>query len=116
MRRNRLLRGFQMIAIVALGVVVFGFLVERLWNWLVPAVFGWRSISFVQALGLLVLSKILFGGLHRHGRGGGWRRGMRDRWAGMSAEEREQFRAGLRGSRVCGWDRVQGARQEETAR
>ena len=49
--------------IVFLGL--FSLLVFLLWNWLMPAIFGLSTITFLQALGLLVLSKILFFGFHR---------------------------------------------------
>ena len=92
--------------IVTVAVNLFGFAIMQMWNWLMPAIFGLKAITFLQALGLLVLSKILFGGFHRHG-GRGWRRGGRalweERWAKMSPEEREKFRAGMRGRRGCGW-------------
>ncbi len=86
---------------VAVGVTVFSFVVMNLWNWLVPSVFGWHSITFWQALGLLVLSKILFGGF-RGGpwRGMHWRHRMMERWQQMTPEEREKFREGMRGR--CG--------------
>jgi hypothetical protein len=54
-----------------LGIVVFAFIggqiVRLLWNWLLPPLFGWREITFWQALGLLALSRILFGGRGGHG-------------------------------------------------
>ncbi len=78
-----------------LGVLVFGFVVMNLWNWLMPALFGLHAISFAQALGLLILGKILFGGFHRGGGRGRWRSGMRERWAQMTPEQREKFRAGM---------------------
>jgi hypothetical protein len=83
-----------LIAIVA--VAVFGFVVKDLWNWLMPALFGWHAISFWQAVGLLVLSKILFGGF-RGGHGGRmhWRGRMKEKWAQMSPEEREKFSRGM---------------------
>jgi len=86
---------FFLIAIVAIGV--FSFVVMSLWNWLMPAVFGLRVITFWQALGLLVLSKILLGGFRgRPGSGGWhWRRRMMERWEEMTPEEREKFRQGL---------------------
>ena len=62
MRRNWIARGVRMALFIALTCAVLGFIVMNLWNWLVPSVFGWHSITFWQALGLLVLSKILFGG------------------------------------------------------
>ena len=96
MKARRLKRGLKVgvIAIVAASIV--GFVVMSLWNWLGPAVFGLRTITFWQALGILILSKILFGGFRgRPGYGGHWRRRMRDRWEQMTPEEREQFRQGV---------------------
>ena len=42
---------------------LFGFVIMWLWNWLMPELFGLSIISYWQAVGLLILSKILFGGL-----------------------------------------------------
>ena len=87
---------------VAVGVIVFGFVTKELWNWLVPSIFGLRAITFWQAVGLVLLGKILFGGFHKHGHGGGnwnrkreWKRRMKARWEAMTPEEREKFRAGM---------------------
>jgi chromate transport protein ChrA len=97
MRARWVLRGVKIAAIAILAVAVFGFILMNLWNWLGPAVFGARTITFWQALGILVLAKILFGGFGgRPGRGGHWRDRMRDRWAHMTPEERERFRQGIR--------------------
>lgn len=68
--------------------VVFGGCVMVLWNWLMPELFGLPSISFLQAAGLLLLCKILFGGIggcHHHGNK------LRQRWEQMSPEERERI-------------------------
>jgi|SRR5262252_10184059 len=78
---------------LALFVTLGGFVVRGLWNWLLPALFGWPVITFWQALGLLVLCRLLFGGMGFRGGPGsraGWR--MRERWAGMTPEERERVR------------------------
>ena len=102
MKRNRVAK-VMMIALVAvpLFLTAFGYVVMRLWNWLMPALFGWHLISFWQAIGILVLSKILFGGFHsRHGRHWNWRRRMMERWEHMTPEEREKFRQSMRGR--CG--------------
>ena len=101
MKRNRPLRILKILFFVVLAVTVFSFVVLRLWNWLTPQLFGWHPITFWQALGLLVLSKILFGGF-RGGPGwsGHWRQRMMERWEQMSPEEREKFREGMRGR--CG--------------
>jgi hypothetical protein len=93
----------KVVLTVIVAFFVFGFVTMHLWNWLMPMIFGLTPITFWQALGLVLLSKILFGGFHRHGGGGraGWRRKMENRWAQMSPEERERMRAGMRGWR-CG--------------
>ncbi|MCU1235273.1 MAG: hypothetical protein JWP63_3240 [Candidatus Solibacter sp.] len=88
MRRKRLI----LLAPVAIGAVALflfigGEVVMNLWNWLAPSIFGWREITFWQALGLLALCRILFGGFG----GRGWSRSRR-----MTGEERERFRARMR--------------------
>ncbi len=101
MKARWLIRGVKIAVIAMVALAVFGFILMSLWNWLAPAVFGARTITFWQALGILVLSKILFSGLGgRPGRGGHWRGRMRDRWARMTPEERERFRQGMHGH--CG--------------
>ena len=89
------------IVVFVLFIALGGQVVMRLWNWLLPTLFGWRQITFWQALGLLALCRILFGGLG----GGGFgrsssRRRMAERWEKMTPEEREKFRQSLRGR--CG--------------
>ena len=69
MKRNRFLRVLKIVVLVAVAITVFSFVTMHLWNWLMPAVFGLQTITWLQALGLLVLGKILFGGFHRHGGG-----------------------------------------------
>ena len=44
-------------------IAVGGVVVLQLWNWLLPPLFGVPEVSFWQALGILALSRILFGGL-----------------------------------------------------
>ncbi len=85
-----------------LFIVIGGELVLHLWNWLLPPLFGWREITFWQALGLLLLCRILFGGRgwYRPGRSSFGRRSIADRvaerWEGMTPEERERFRQRMR--------------------
>jgi len=83
---------------IVLFVYIGGQLVMHLWNWLLPPLFGWRLITFWQALGLLVLCRILFGGHGMHGSNRSHMRGrmrerMEDRWAKMTPDEREKARA-----------------------
>ena len=85
------------IPLVILAVAVFGFIVMGLWNWLVPALFGGRIITFWQALGILALCRILFGGLGSHGSGrSSFRRRMEERCEHTTPEERERFRQRMR--------------------
>ena len=101
MRRNRIVRGLKFVLFAALFVTVFSFVVMSLWNWLLPTLFGLHPINFWQAVGLLILSKILFGGFRgRPGRHWYWRHRMMERWEQMTPEEREQFRQAVRGR--CG--------------
>jgi hypothetical protein len=110
----RFFKGVKILLFMVVACFVFGFVTEHLWNWLMPSIFGLRMLTFWQALGLVVLSKILFGGFHKHNGGGGrrWKQRMESRWAQMSDEEREKFRAGMRGR--CGFGRG-GRRWNETA-
>jgi hypothetical protein len=97
MRNNRAVRMLKIALIASLAIVVFGFAVAQLWNWLMPALFGLHMITFWQALGLLILTRILVGGF-RGGRGPGmhWRRRMFERWEQMTPEQRDKFRQGMR--------------------
>jgi hypothetical protein len=75
----------------ALFIAIGGWIVMRLWNWLLPPLFGLSSITFWQALGLLALSRILFGGF---GFGGGGHSKP------MPREDRERIRQRMR-ERFC---------------
>jgi hypothetical protein len=97
MRRHWIGRAFTLLALAGLTVVVFSGVVMSLWNWLMPAIFGSRLITFWQALGLLVLARILFGRLGGEGRRMHWRHRMKERWNQMTPEEREKFGGGMRG-------------------
>jgi hypothetical protein len=77
-------------------VAIGGAVVQLLWNWLGPAVFGWQAVSFWQALGILALCRILFGGFGGGGHRSGIRSRVRERFDGMAPEERERFREAMR--------------------
>jgi hypothetical protein len=81
---------------------LFSLAVMALWNWVLPAVTGLPEINFLQAAGLLALSRILFGGFGGFGAAGGMFAGMRgadrghinpfrEKWFKMSDEERREF-------------------------
>ena len=80
------------------AVLVFGLVVMGLWNAVLPVVLGVKAITFVQALGILVLSKILFGSFSGGGRrwrgSPAWKEKMKQRWDNMTPEEREKFKGG----------------------
>src|SRR5262245_11731096 len=109
------------IPVVLLGFVLFifvgGQVVKFLWNWTAPPLFGLPLIGFWQALALLAICRILFGGFGFHGGGRGQpgcrsrmadrmavRQGEVDRmadrfaerWQHMTPEERERFRERVR--------------------
>jgi len=88
----------MMIAILCAAVLFgLGFAVQALWNWLVPMIFGLRTLTYWQAVGVIVLSKLLFGGFGAsRGAGGRMRQRMRDRWESMTPEQRETFRQAWR--------------------
>ena len=98
MIQRKLTKIIKIILVAIVAVAVFGFVVKALWNGLMPPLFGWHAITFWQAVGLLVLSKILFGGFRGGpGRGMHWRGRMRQRWEQMSPEEQEKFSRGMGG-------------------
>jgi len=88
MRRTLIFIAPLAIAGLAAFIALGGFVVQLLWNGLLPPLFGWREVTFWQALGLLALCRILFGGFGSHvGRRGG------SRW---TPEEKERFRQRMR--------------------
>lgn len=108
--RPRLKRLIWIAPLASLGMALFIFIggevVMHLWNWNLPAVFGWREITFWQALGLFALCRILFGGTGvMRGTTANSRRRIRERmaerWEHMTPEERERFRQSWRGR--CGF-------------
>jgi hypothetical protein len=83
---------------VVVFIALFSWAVMVLWNELVPPVFHGPVIGYWQAFALLVLCRILFGGLRGwRGSHGHWRRHMwRERWEGMTPEERARLRERFR--------------------
>jgi len=81
-------------AAIAAAVFIFGSAVMLLWNWILPVVLGVKMITFWQAIGILVLSKILFGGFRQHhchhGYHGHYWSG---KWMNLNTEEREKMRS-----------------------
>jgi hypothetical protein len=92
-------RGIHFGKMLFIGIVFiagFSAIVMLLWNSLLPNIFGIKTISFWQALGVLALTKILFSSFH--GRPHAWRWGgfyghgpLKEKWMNMSEEERKEF-------------------------
>jgi hypothetical protein len=84
------------------AIAAFGAVAMLLWNALLPQIFNLPTLTYWQAVGLMLLARILFGGLvhdmaHGGRRGKGdalmFQRGnkLREKWMNMSAEERKEF-------------------------
>lgn len=86
-KKNKVWFALMFLAIVAVAILV----VMLLWNWLIPSIIGWSAINYWEAAGLLLLSKLLFGGFGRHHRG--WRRHSRGRkhMHHLSKEEKQEL-------------------------
>lgn len=98
---GRFIKMMFIIPLAILGMILFAFIggeiVLHLWNWLMPPLFGWHVLTFWQALGLLALCRVLFGGFGWHrSRGLRFGGGMGHRFGRMSPEERERFRQSVR--------------------
>jgi len=86
-------------------IAVFSVAAMFLWNALMPQLFALPVLSYWQALGLVVLARIFFGGLGP-GRFGAFGRGgfhhgnpFREKWMNMSDDERVEFVRTHRGFR-----------------
>ena len=117
-----LFRGLRIFFLAALFLAAAVFLTQYLWNWSMPELFHLPVISLAQTLGLLVLSRILFGGF-RGGRPGGWareRRAWQQRMEGrlehLSPEEREKFKQQMQTRCGMGWHRRSAPTPEESLR
>ncbi|MGM9476655.1 hypothetical protein ACS5PU_09490 [Pedobacter sp. GSP4] len=95
------------IPVVALIATALGYIVMYLWNWILPEVVHAGRLNFWQALGLLVLCRILFGNFKKGGHEGhnGFReraKNMRAKWDAMNDEERTKFKEEYK-RRCGGW-------------
>jgi hypothetical protein len=60
--------GFVILGALAAAffALLFGYIVMLLWNWLMPEIFSLGMITFWQAVGLILLARLIFGGF-KHG-------------------------------------------------
>ncbi|WP_185731375.1 hypothetical protein [Larkinella rosea] len=104
MKRFWIKRIFGGLLFAVVFIMAAGWAVSSLWNWLIPVLFAGPIITFGQALGLLLLARILVGfrggwGGRRWGGGWGghpghpyWREQLSNRWQHMTPEERKEFK------------------------
>ena len=110
-------RTFKFIGGFTVAVAGFSAITMLLWNALLPNIFGIACINFWQALGLLVLGRILFSGIgggspmHMHGDRKNF---IREKWMKMTPEERREFfRNHHRGMKQFGMEEFDEKRREQ---
>ncbi len=93
------MKKFWFLKAIILGIIAITgvtFALMFVWNGLIPDLFKGPLITFPQALGLLVLSKILFHGFGcrggHHWKRHQWKERMQEKMSSMTPEEREKFR------------------------
>jgi hypothetical protein len=94
MKRSKWMWGLKAIVLGSLFVLGMGYLVMGLWNWIMPGLLGFGLLTFWQALGLLLLTRLLLGAWgRRRGWGGGhrWKHRMKAKWERMSPDEQRAF-------------------------
>lgn len=64
LKKNKKVWIASKIVMILAFVALFGLIIMLMWNWLVPEIFGVKPVSYIQALGLLILSKLFFSGFH----------------------------------------------------
>jgi hypothetical protein len=106
------MKGWYILKCVVCGVIfvaLIGFITMWLWNWLVPDLFNGPAITYWQALGLLVLTKILFWGFggkqhHYNDKDHAWKSRFTNKFANMTPDEREAMKRKMK-EKWCSWDK-----------
>lgn len=108
MRRSRFPRFILFLLFIFAVLVPLGFIIMALWNNILAVIFPIALINFWQALGLFLLSKLLFGGFPGKPGWAGRRHNrremeeMRSKWFNLSPEERKNFKQDMRSGFRCG--------------
>ena len=93
MKTKWILKGIGMGVMIVLFMILFGYVTMLLWNWLMPEIFGLTTITFWQAVGLMLLGRALTGTSGKWGRGrSNWKNRMKRKFENLSPEERENWR------------------------
>jgi sterol desaturase/sphingolipid hydroxylase (fatty acid hydroxylase superfamily) len=84
------MKALKVLKYVGFGILGIGFViavifvVQALWNWLIPGLFNGPVITFWQTAGLFLLSKILLSGLgpgsHRTYHRRDWKKSFREKY------------------------------------
>lgn len=103
------IKGLVMAVVGVALAILYVYVFMYLWNWLVPEIFSGPKIAIWQAVGILLLGKMLFGGFGHWGKGcckcgkgkkSHWGKGFGKEWRNMSEEERarckEKFKSKFR--------------------
>lgn len=91
-------KGLFFLAMISLVIFVLGQVIMFLWNTILVKVAGVQVINFWEAIGLFILSRILFGSFHfgpkgRHIKQGARKRAhWKEKWRNMTEEERVEFK------------------------
>ena len=95
--KNAFFYGLMIATIIALVAAFFAGVFMYLWNWLVPELFNGPVLNFWQAIGLIVLAKMIFGfGSHNKRswhKASGWKSNWKDRCANLSEEDKEKWKS-----------------------
>jgi hypothetical protein len=88
---------FFFFPLLLLGLFAVSAVVMLLWNSILPAISTLKAITYWQAMGLFVLSRILFGGFRfgrhrRHARQHFARAPFNHKFMEMTEEEKQQFK------------------------
>ena len=98
MKRSRFPKFLLFLLFIFAVIVPLGFIIMALWNNVLALVIPVTVINFWQALGLFLLSRILFGGFPGkpgwagHGRRRHEMEEMRNKWFNLSPEEKIRFK------------------------
>ena len=108
---------FKWVLLGLMAVFAIGTVTMFLWNWLIPTLFNGPEITFFQALGLLLLSKLLSWGFGKHWQHSGhgnapyWKNRLYEKFSNMSPEQREVFKQKMK-DKWCRWEGESSKKEE----
>ena len=95
--------GVMIAAVIVVVVSLVAALFMQLWNWLIPDLFNGPVLTYWQALGLLILSKLLFGGMghHKKHKHYSWKNHWKHHCDTVSDEDRSRWKSNFMGKWNC---------------